>query len=351
MKTFKSLKTAVVSTLAVLNISMTLAPMALADGFSLPGSLPSKGKLPSLPTQPVKPVPVKPGKRALLVMLENGGFKAGFPAEIGGTQVSIPTGKFKCGNHVLNVGDPVNMVAGIAQYIATRGINFNDPCLDATKILERWRAETVTKSVVDHIKSTTDFFIEHATRSSIQLAAQNRYDRVVFLEDNNFNADLATSMLISLSREYVVDVHTLAHGSTDAIVGGNSSEGQFKRITRDNFFKPMQDRIARGTKLWIRAVYQQNCYGSSFNADWISIGAKVVSGAKLLNYMPLAYAGFLREWLDGADFRQAVMDGYNQQIPMYTLAMTLLGRPQLLQTMISESLPLIRGNGSIDLND
>jgi len=103
--------------------------------------------------------------------------------------------------------------------------------------------------------------------------------------------------------------------------------------------------------LKIRAVYQQNCFASHLNDAWLSLGADVVSGAQELNSMPMGYATFLNRWLTGQTFESAVIGGYEDNIPAYSLAFTLLGKAGQLTSILQDSHPVVVGDRSLRLND
>lgn len=294
------------------------------------------------------PIQMRPLKKALLVMIENGGYKDGLPFEIGSTNITTPTGRFKCGNHTVSVSNPGQMVNEIVNFIRQQGLS-NDPCYDVTKVNQRWSAEMETRSLAQFIRSNTDFAIEGMSVAAIQAATTPKYSKVIFLQDSQFNADMALSVLNTYRTQYVFDIHVLAHGSKKTIVGGNSSEGEVLRIKKENFFDVLQAQQAAGKKVVIRAVYQQNCFGSYMIANWRNAGAEVVNGSKETNWMPLAYAKFLADWLAGARFDQAVMSGYNSQIPFIRTAMTFMGNPTAGEEMIRDSLPIFSGDLSIKI--
>ena len=59
----------------------------------------------------------------------------------------------------------------------------------------------------------------------------------------------------------------------------------------------------------IRAVYQMNCYGQTFNETWLSLGAKVTCGARYVNFYPNQFNKFASEWKKGdVDFAEALRE-------------------------------------------
>lgn len=67
-------------------------------------------------------------------------------------------------------------------------------------------------------------------------------------------------------------------------------------------------------------MFQQNCNGSSLNSSWLYAGAQVVTGAAGINSMPVAYGPFIRRWVAGETFYNAVQNSYNDVAPMHQAA-------------------------------
>jgi hypothetical protein len=67
-------------------------------------------------------------------------------------------------------------------------------------------------------------------------------------------------------------------------------------------------------------VFQQNCNGSNLNSSWLYAGAQVVTGAAGINSMPVAYGPFIRRWVAGETFYNAVQNSYNDVAPMHQAA-------------------------------
>ena len=110
-----------------------------------------------------------------------------------------------------------------------------------------------------------------------------------------------------MSPTYSVDVLVLAHGSPGFVSGGLGCVAD--QDIRDFSTVP---------GLHLRAVYQQNCFGSSLNDAWLAAGAKAVNGSNLLNHMPLAYSSFLARWISGQSFNQAVQGSTNDWTPFFS---------------------------------
>ena len=173
----------------------------------------------------------------------------------------------------------------------------------------------------------------------------SRYETFVLLEDpgqdgcdpNDPHADTGEP---NLAREeianelqwlndhgYFIDLFILTHGGDNSIgvIGNNIVPGTFT-----NWFLGERDRLA------VRAVYQQNCFGSTLNDNWRSLGAQVVAGPLYVNSAILSFGNILdyfpisdlpgiddlvanlsetqsfvfESWVDGTTFGDAVVNAY-----------------------------------------
>ena len=68
----------------------------------------------------------------------------------------------------------------------------------------------------------------------------------------------------------------------------------------------------------LRMVFMCNCYGSTLNDDWISIGAKSSVGSKMDDNMPEPMTTFfVHNWLNGLKVSDAAIQAYHATIPFY----------------------------------
>lgn len=230
-------------------------------------------------------------KKALVVLLENGGFSFGLPENF---TVGVPS----CSTFRLPVGsnDLVAYIGSIWNSLLSA-----PTCLDPGN----WR--TVQVPVAQYVTGASEPVIEGATAASVSAAASTKYDKVVILQNTDFNATKVRQTLSDLAFGYVIDVHVLSHGNRGVITGGGGD------------LRPA-DVAGFATIPWlrIRSVYQQNCFGSSMNSAWVSAGARVVTGANLINNMPLAYGSFLNRWLSGQSFATAVNGSTSDWRPFFS---------------------------------
>ncbi|MCK6575777.1 RICIN domain-containing protein [Myxococcota bacterium] len=233
-----------------------------------------------------------PRARALLVLMENGGMVAGLPINDG---FLLP--EFTCQGITLRdvstAWDAVNLL---------RRTMRNPPvaCLNAGN----WVQTSTTPAAF--AQRFVDFSSETIGRAFVESRVGGAYELSDVIEDAAFNPDFVREYLRQLSASYVVDIHVLAHGNGTGFGGSGST------FTTD---------VIRGFRdipgLDLRAVYQQNCYGSALNAAWLDAGADVVSGTAGINYMPSGYGPFLDAWVAGADFNTAVMNAFAAERPAY----------------------------------
>lgn len=106
---------------------------------------------------------------------------------------------------------------------------------------------------------------------------------------------------------YMIDLWIFSHGwegGFRASTGKHGSKGSFTK----NDIETLLGSSATGfTNLPIRMVYQVNCYGKSLNESWQSIGAKMVTGARYVNFYPNQFGNFANKWNKGnVSFEDAV---------------------------------------------
>jgi len=292
-------------------------------------------------------------KKALLVLIENGGYSFGFPTEVNPIKVSVPTGYVKCGTHRLKLTNPIKSGVEIARWIKNylkNGGSVTDPCLRITAIKDRWITEMRKVDVAQKLKNSSDYYLEEAGKGLINSLVRNKYDRIIFLEDRQFNNNNIINRLMGLQSNYLVDIHILAHGSKEGFTGGNSSNGGAQDMSQAGFFIPMKQAIEKGElKVTIRSVFQQNCFGSYHNQAWLGLNAGVVTGSQELNYMPFTYGTFLRHWANDKSFKQAVIAGYNEVKPFYQYSYGLINSINA-NRVINDSMPVVEGNGFYHLD-
>ena len=147
------------------------------------------------------------------------------------------------------------------------------------------------------VRAAVDFVSEAYAKALLRLyGAYRAYDRVVILEDAEARGPQLVAALSETSRTHTTDVFLLVHGLRGALVGFRGEP-----LGKETF-GPL---LAAGAEL--RVVYGLNCYGSSLTGTWHALGARVVCGARGVNWFPEpGLSGFLLAWLGGCTFGEAV---------------------------------------------
>jgi hypothetical protein len=156
-------------------------------------------------------------------------------------------------------------------------------------------------------------------RAAVWLQARRHYGRIVVLEEEQATAAHLWQALLDAG-DATVDVLMLVHGQTGYACGHGDNQ-----VGADFFAGLRQLRAAGLARFRLRAVYQMNCYGQSLAPEWLSIGAQAVNGAVGVNWLPEpSLSVFLRNWLGGATFEQAVQRSYRAA----SRVLGLVWRPQ-----------------------
>jgi hypothetical protein len=95
---------------------------------------------------------------------------------------------------------------------------------------------------------------------------------------------------------YVVDLFIFSHGWKDMF---RTSKGTYGENTTVNQ-RWLEANVTEPLKL--RMVWQCNCYGSTLNDFWASIGAKAAAGSRFVNFYPTRFRKFMKEWRAGSRF-------------------------------------------------
>ena len=156
-------------------------------------------------------------------------------------------------------------------------------------------------------------------RAGVWLQARRHYDRIVVLEEKQATAAQLWQALLDAG-DAVVDVLMLVHGQVGYACGHGDNQ-----VGADFFAGLRRLRAAGLAPFRLRVVYQMNCYGQSLAPEWLSLGAQAVNGAVGVNWLPEpSLSVFLRAWLGGQTFEQAVQRSYRAA----SRALGLIWRPQ-----------------------
>jgi len=144
---------------------------------------------------------------------------------------------------------------------------------------------------------------EYAKLLLRRLGAYRRYHRVLILEDADATAANLTGALVEVSATHTVDQLLLVHGQERCLIGHKGQE----LVDAAAFDKLLARYVEDSSLLDLRMVYGVNCYGASLASTWLALGAQAVNGAHAVNWLPEpSLSLFLRQWLNGAPFSQAV---------------------------------------------
>lgn len=164
-----------------------------------------------------------------------------------------------------------------------------------------------------------DRFTQAYGRAAVWLQARRHYDRIVVLEEEQATAAHLWQALLDAG-EATVDVLMLVHGQPGYACGHGDG-----RVGADFFAGLRQLRSAGLAPFRLRAVYQMNCYGETLAPEWLSLGAQAVNGSEGVNWLPEpSLSLFLRGWLGGRSFEEAVQDSYRAA----SRVLGLVWRPQ-----------------------
>lgn len=156
-------------------------------------------------------------------------------------------------------------------------------------------------------------------RTAVWLQARRHYDRIVVLEEEQATAAQLWQTLLDAG-EATVDLLLLVHGQVGYACGHGDNQ-----VGADFFAGLRQLRAAGLAPFRLRAVYQMNCYGQSLAGEWLSLGAQAVNGSVGVNWLPEpSLSLFLRGWLGGRPFEQAVQSSYRAA----SRTLGLIWRPQ-----------------------
>jgi len=244
--------------------------------------------------------------KALLVLIQNGGYPNGLPFDPG---FDLPVGlTFGCGGWRVDLPFDSTIADAIAYVVAHGGLPPFNVCWDP----RNWWIQTRTqhRSAGEWLRQVTNFAAESIGKATIETSgAPGRYNnKIIYLQDGDLQVPRIRQELQALAASYLVDIHVLAHGNETSF--GLNSEVKAADL-RD---------LRTIVGLTIRSVFQQNCNGSGLNAAWLDGGAQAVTGTWKINSMPVAYGPFIRRWAAGETFANAVQHSYDDVAPMYGLA-------------------------------
>ena len=239
----------------------------------------------------------KPQQTALVVLLENGGVDIGEGAAVEVVNMTSLIDRMIQESPVGQAAEGVGQVVDFVNSFLPPQQQVQTPDTSAF---------TDAQALRQLILETTDGYLEGGTVNAVYDLAGAHYDQIIILEDGDFTADNVLSTIASLAPDYQIDIHALSHGAPNALVGFNG-----ERLGGEFF-----SGLGNIDDLYLRSVYQMNCFGGTLQDDWVRVGAGAVNGSRNVNYLPIGYFAFLQQWSDGTPFAQAVQIGYDAAAPV-----------------------------------
>jgi hypothetical protein len=206
----------------------------------------------------------------------------------------------------------------------------------------------------DSIKRQTDNLLESAelALNRYSSAAPEYFGNVTVLRNGTATYQELRDRLVDLSKQgKVVDVMILTHGSDNEIAVGGGITGQQIRQMRATYGKPLS----------IRSVYMMNCVGASLNSAWLDAGAKVSCGSIRNNYLPEPTTFFFfQNWKAGQTFEASATAAYRRTINtmndivrgfLADLGLAIAGRAVDFEKMdfAHDSAPVVQGQRTVTI--
>lgn len=101
------------------------------------------------------------------------------------------------------------------------------------------------------------------------------------------------------SEGYYIDLWLVGHGSAGSFRVSKGTYGENESCTAADVTANLSGSATGYTKIPIRMIWQTLCYGSTLNATWQGVGAKVLGGARHVNFYPNQYGKFTDQWNKG----------------------------------------------------
>jgi hypothetical protein len=284
-----------------------------------------RGLTPTVPRaekeEPPEPRP-RPNRRALLVLLENGGIASTIELCCEGLDTSElpPVPVAICGTEQFTMRpgeNPLQMINRVRRLIQ-----------DNPQMLNPMNWEVQVQPFDQWLNTYSDLVIEDSVKAVQAMQTSGKYHKVVTLEDEQFTTDRILEELEELGSGYQIDIHILSHGGNGYFIGHDGHQ------VGSEFFDRLKDLQEQGGgQPYLRAVYQMNCRSGTLTDDWLEVGAKTVGGTNgnVNNYMPQQYFHFMGYWRDGKSFDYAIRHAYDDA-KFYTepVYVHIIGRPHYL---------------------
>jgi GH24 family phage-related lysozyme (muramidase) len=167
--------------------------------------------------------------------------------------------------------------------------------------------QTMVREIDRKVREITDDALESLELGVNRYASSRpeHFGDVVILRNGTALYSELRDTLVRLSGEgKTIDLIILTHGGVDRIAlvnGADVGSADIRAIRAHNGGAPVR----------LRSVYMMNCHAASLSDAWLEVGAKVVSGAARVNYLPEPTTFFFfRNWKSGKPFGEAVTNAY-----------------------------------------
>lgn len=117
--------------------------------------------------------------------------------------------------------------------------------------------------------------------------------------DKPTTANLIAQLADLKKEKYSVDLFLFAHGGPKTIRTSAGAPGENDTAS----IGQIKDSVK---PLNMNAVWQCNCWGSSWNSTWRKLGAKVSGGTRSVNFYPARFGSFMKSWKGGSPFGEAI---------------------------------------------
>ena len=128
----------------------------------------------------------------------------------------------------------------------------------------------------------------------------SRAEKLADVRDTPTRENLAFQLNRLREEDYMVDVFIFSHGWKGLFRTSVGTYGENTVVTKSW----LKSQVRQPLK--IRMVWQCNCYGSTLNDMWATLGAKAAAGSKYVNFYPTRFRGFIDAWRSGARFGAAL---------------------------------------------
>lgn len=115
-------------------------------------------------------------------------------------------------------------------------------------------------------------------------------------------------------RGFDTDLYVFAHGVRGGFTVSRGEHGDTQILRGHAIADRLLGPDREGARCPLRSVYQVNCWGASLNETWLEVGAKVVAGARSVQFFPNQFRTFITAYNGGQGFVVSVRRSEQNQI-------------------------------------